>query len=369
MLRSDIRRVQKPTVHLSNNQVVGYVNITADANPNLKDQSNREGLDDNRAKDELRKILVASLSQIEIIRRSLRPKQDQKTTSTPISGLFTAVNLDNIRERIANRYPGDEETRKLIDDTQKRLEEQIDEIQVVISRYQNLATLGTLMDVVLHDGRHPLSAIIQQAILGQEDINSVNTMINDALFLAGLDKRFSTIEQQGNVLQTVFRRIEPFAGRRRGRPSQLYLEGIIKDAVGVLQGELERLGIEICLPSTQTLVRVDQAEIQQVIINLLSNSLYWLQSVEKRKRNIDIKVKRVSEDYIEIIFKDSGPGVPPEYRESIFDPYFSTKPNGVGLGLAISGEIINDYYGGKLELMDSNPGEGAIFRITLKRRI
>jgi C4-dicarboxylate-specific signal transduction histidine kinase len=114
---------------------------------------------------------------------------------------------------------------------------------------------------------------------------------------------------------------------------------------------------------------VDQAEIQEVIINLLQNSLYWLRRVPKDGRQIAVRVRRKDPDQVEILFSDSGPGVEPEFRERIFDPYFSTKPDGVGLGLTIAGEIVSEYYAGELELLEGGPLPGAAFHITLCRRV
>ncbi len=366
-LRLDMRRVQKPTMRLSNNQVVGFVSIGSEKNPELKDQSNREGLDENQALKDLRAILLLLLNQIEIVRYPLRPTRSKQPFSKPVQGLFQALNLDKLHSQISTKYPDDQETQQIIKDTQKSLQEQIDEIQVVIARYQRLATLGTLIDVLLHDGRHPLSTIIRQAILGQEDIE--DTKKYSAELSSNLYNRFKKIEDQGDALKSVFDRIEPFGGRRRGRPTQLYLEQIINSSVSVLQSDIKKLGVIVSLPQTETLVRVDQAEMQQVILNLLQNSLYWLEYVAKDKRKIEITVERVAEEHVEIIFSDTGPGVPKEYRENIFEPYFSTKPDGVGLGLTIAGEIVSDYYNGKLELLDSNISNGATFRITLRKRV
>jgi len=116
-------------------------------------------------------------------------------------------------------------------------------------------------------------------------------------------------------------------------------------------------------------VTVDQAEIQEVIVNLLQNSLYWLRQVPKDRRQIAVHVRRNSADEVEMVFSDSGPGVEVAFRDYIFDPYFSTRPHGVGLGLTIAGEIIHEYYAGDLELLDSGPLPGATFRITLHRRV
>jgi C4-dicarboxylate-specific signal transduction histidine kinase len=127
--------------------------------------------------------------------------------------------------------------------------------------------------------------------------------------------------------------------------------------------------VKVTLPQTETLVRLDSAEFEEVIVNLLQNSLYWLQHVPKTKREIGVSVKRSAPDNVQVTFADSGPGVPAENREQIFEPYFSTKPDGVGLGLTIAGEIVSDYYGGTLELLDGGTRKGAAFRITLRKRV
>jgi C4-dicarboxylate-specific signal transduction histidine kinase len=163
--------------------------------------------------------------------------------------------------------------------------------------------------------------------------------------------------------------MEPFGGRRRGRPSQLYLEAIIKDAFGIFSDDISRLNIKIKLPNTQTLVRVDLSEIQEVIINLLQNSIYWLIQVNETKRNIEVQVERKGSDQVDILFSDSGPGIPSENRDKIFEPYFSTKPEGIGLGLSIVGEIVNDYYEGSLQLLENGPLKGANFLISLRKRV
>lgn len=366
-LKLNLRRVQKPTKRLSNNQILGYINITADGNRELKDQSNREGLNENQALQDLRSVMMYVLNEFENIRYDLRPRKKPESDSlTPLLGLFNAVNLDDLKVRLEKEYPKDHKTLKIIADVEKKLEEQIDEIQIVISRYQRLATLGTLIDVVLHDGRHPLSKIVNEAFLGKEEIERSS---KKDILLNQLLKRFTSIENQGEHMSNVFRRIEPFAGRKRGRPSKFYLEEVIKDAISVLESTIKKSKIKITFPKSQTMVRIDPSEIQQVLINLLDNSIYWLQLEKENKREIHIEAKRIDEDHVQIIFSDSGVGVPDKNKEKIFEPYFSTKPNGVGLGLAIAGEIVSDYYNGKLELINKGPLKGATFRITLKNRV
>lgn len=365
-LRLDIRRVQKPTEKLSNNQILGYISISAEENPGFKDQSNREGLYENQSLDDLRNIIIASIEEIEKLRYAQRRSLSNMGRDTPMRSLFAAINLNKARGIIASKYPDDKETLDMIDAAQQELTERVEAVQNVISRYQGLATLGTLIDIVLHEGRLPLDRIINQSILGREAIEGVNA--GDA-FLDKLRKRFETVELQGRNLGQIFNRIEPFAGRKKGKPATLYLENVIKDAVAVFEGEIEKLKVKVEISETETLVRVAPHEIMQVIVNLMDNSLYWLRREPDDNRRIQIVVSRLEENQVTILFSDSGPGISREDQDFIFDPYYSTKPDGVGLGLAVSGEIIKDFYNGKLELLDRGPLKGANFLITLNKRV
>ncbi|WP_082016551.1 sensor histidine kinase [Cupriavidus sp. IDO] len=369
-LRLDMRRVQNPTTRLSNNQIVGYVSITADGNPELQDQSNREGLRESEAFSDLQGIILSILAQIETIRKVARVKGSRAVAKDEVrqrGGLFAEVDLSPLRTHLEQAHPSDKAVTALVDEAAHSFARQLEEIKAVVARYQGLATLGKLMDVVLHDGRQPLMKIVSEAVLGQEDVDAVGDGSHP--IFSKIRHRFGSIEKQGGALRTVFRRIEPFAGRKRGRPAQLYLEEIINGAFDLMETRVKQLGVIVMLPKTQTLVRVDQAEIQEVIVNLLENSLFWLETVPKGARRIAVDVRRTAEEQVEITFADSGPGVPVAIRDSIFEPYFSSKPNGVGLGLAISGEIVSDFYGGTLQLMDSSRLGGAAFRVILKKRV
>jgi signal transduction histidine kinase len=365
-LRLDIRRVQNPTLRLSNNQIYGVVRISADSNPKLRDQSNREGLDENQALQDLREIMEEVLSKLETMRYTARPRAIGKG-SRPVGGLFSGFDIKPITDYIAKQLPKDEKAKELLEKTEAALGGQLKEIQSVLGRYQRLATLGQLIDHVLHEGRQPIASINNEADLGLSDIDR-SRQLNGEL-VPRLAERFTTIRKQGDVLAIAFRRMEPFGGRRRGRPAQLYLEEIIRDAFGVFADSIARLKVRVTLPRTQTLVRVDPAEMQEVIINLLQNSLYWLEQVNEARREIVIKIERKGPEHLDILFADSGPGVPPENRELIFEPYFSTKPDGVGLGLSIVGEIVTDYYNGDLELLDHGLLKGSNFLITLRKRV
>jgi C4-dicarboxylate-specific signal transduction histidine kinase len=126
--------------------------------------------------------------------------------------------------------------------------------------------------------------------------------------------------------------------------------------------------VTVELPVSHTTVTADETELQQVFVNMLRNSLYWLREVSPEDRRIRIAVSR-DDDGLHILFSDSGPGVDETVRDRIFDPYFSTAEDGVGLGLSIAGEIVGEYYDGQLSLLDEGPLPGANFQVTLRRRV
>lgn len=363
----DRRRVQSPTLRLSNNQIVGYVLIGRDTNPELNDQSNREGILEGPAFTDLRMAVTEVLSMIEVERYKLRPRR--RVQRERKGGLLARFDLGVIKEAVRQELPDNKHIQDLLDTTQQEFDERISEVGEVLARYHRLATLGQLVDKVVHDAAQPIVAIRQAAVLGEQELEDiapeVSSMVGSAR-LAKPVKRFRTVSAQARVASDVIRRIEPFGGRRRGKSQKYPIESAIMNAVALLQDEIDAVGAEVRLPIGAHEVTLDSTDLQEVLLNLLQNSLYWLKQVSRGSRVISLAVERGSEGSLVVTVEDSGPGVPEGDREFIFDPYFTTKESGVGLGLAIAGEIVEDYYGGELALLE--PGElgGARFRAILR---
>jgi signal transduction histidine kinase len=357
----DLRRVQNPTMRLSNNQVVGAVFITADENKGLRDQTNREGIVSSAAFDDFKDAVVRVLAKLEekrdTHRRALRPQK-------PATGLFEALDIAPLREYVEKRYPADAELKKFLGEKTKAFEHGVSEVQQVLARYRRLATLGQIIDVVLHDGRTPVAAISNEAALAMRDIRRAG---DDGVDADVLGPRLTTIAQQAEMLTALFRRLSPFSGRKRGRPSEIAIEKIIAATFELFAKRISDLHVKVTLPEGRTMITADQAEMQQIFVNLLDNSLYWLEKLDEKKREISVQVSTTPGELV-VLFSDSGPGVQEDVRDRIFDPYFSTKPDGVGLGLTIAGETA-DEYNGALELIAGGPLRGATFRVTLRKRI
>ena len=367
-LNLDHRRVQNPTLRLSNNQLIGYVLICRDKNPELIDQTNRQGIIDGPAFSDLRDAVMQLLELLETERYKIRPRQERKSKG----GLFDRIDLSELQSAVASSVPSESHIPKMVADIQKRIDDRMESVSEVLSRYHRLATLGQLIDRVVHELAQPIVAIRQASTLGTESIDDTSKRHEVKAPSRILDKLkgyFTKIDGQARVANDVVRRIAPFGGRRRGRPQKYMIETAIKDSVALLSEDIKSISAEVRLPSTNHEVSLDGTEIQEVLVNLLTNSLHWLRQMRKGLRIISIGVERNDDNSLSLIVEDSGPGVSESDHDYIFDPYYTTKPNGVGLGLTIAGEIVKDYYDGTLELL--SPGElgGARFRATIRKRV
>ena len=367
-LNLDHRRIQNPTLSLSNNQIIGYVLICRDQNPELIDQTNRQGIIGGPAFSDLRDAVLELLRLLEKERYKIRPRQERKSKG----GLFDRIDLSELQSAVASSVPSESNIPKMVDDIQKKIDDRLENVGEVLSRYHRLATLGQLIDQVVHELAQPIVAIRQASTLGTESIDRSlkrNTVAASSRILDKLKGYYTKIDGQACVANDVVRRVAPFGGRRRGRPQKYMIETAIKDTVALLRENIKSINAEVRLPSTNHEVSLDGSEIQQVLLNLLTNSLYWLKQVRKDSRIISIEVERNNDKSLSLVVEDSGPGVSEGDHDRIFDPYFSTKPNGVGLGLSIAGEIVEDYYGGTLELLSPGRLGGARLRVTLKKRV
>lgn len=365
-LALDRRRVQNPTMRVSNNQVIGHVFIGADANTDLRDQSNREGLLHGPAYEDLKVLVQSALNLIETKRFAARRK-DPKPTQ-PRAGLFSRFELGEIRSALAAKYPADARLIGLVDAKNEDIQEGVEEVQRVLSQYSRLATLGSLVDRVLHDGRTAVSRLRSIVRFGERDLAKAGTPTERKVEQAAASLHDTSV--QAELLATLFSQIEPFSGRRRGKPRVLSLRKIADDAVAIFSAEADELGVEIEVEGDGIDVRVDPSEILTVIVNLLQNALYWLSTTAaSTQRRILLRLSRNEDDSVTILVSDSGPGVQEELHDIIFDAYFSSRPDGVGLGLSFAGNVVHDFYGGELILVDRGPLSGATFAATLRRRV
>jgi signal transduction histidine kinase len=324
-LRLDQRRVNNPTVKLSNNQVVGFVEITRDGNPDLTDQTNREGLINNRALDDLRRFVGLALQALEGERQILRHPVEKKHASERERRNVSDNSFAQELESLSRRASGD--LRNDLRRFSTRITETIRESQ---ARSQALV-----------DGYAELAAVGQSAVVTAAAVRPSLDELNSAL--ADLQKNRAGTDVTVRRLKVGIKRLEErlalflsseFDGRRRRRAVDLFAE--LGRAQRVLQPALESAGItmELDFRGGPHILRADiRPEVLHLTIqSLTTNSIEWLRNTRSPK--IRIRVREVG-DYCEILFNDNGPGISGQHANRVFEPFFSLKENGRGMGLTI----------------------------------
>jgi two-component system sensor kinase FixL len=143
------------------------------------------------------------------------------------------------------------------------------------------------------------------------------------------------------------------------------LSKLIEEASALaLIGERDRqVDVRLSLDPTADAVYADRVQVQQVLLNLIRNGIDAMQESGARRKALTITSAVTDQGWSQVSVADTGPGIAPEVLERLFQPFMTTKPQGMGVGLSISRSII-EAHGGRI-WAEANPGGGALFRFTL----
>jgi len=235
------------------------------------------------------------------------------------------------------------------------------EAEAAMANAQKLESLGILAGGIAHEIRNPLSAI-------NISISSVERTCGASTGLEPetkgkidliLDQMKSAAAKMGLVVQRVMDYSKPFPPRKQA----VDLNKVAEEAVRLSLSTLRKREITVLkdLAPDLAMCRVDSQMIEQVLVNLITNACQAMEGAEGAKL-LEI-ASAVRDGRIVLRVSDSGPGVPPSLREKVFDPFFTTRKEGSGIGLSFSHRIVADH-GGTLRVVASRWG-GAEFRIEL----
>ena len=220
--------------------------------------------------------------------------------------------------------------------------------------YSRLATIGTIAQMLIHEIRNRTTAIGRfLRTAGTEKAEDLPREFRSQLLLA---------ESAVSALEKLADTFSPLANRsfKRGRRDAVIEESIAR-CVSMSEGEIKRAGITVVPPAAgETRATVDPGELDAVLINLVSNAIYWI-AKSSRPPKLEFTVRRRrSNARIAITVSDSGTGVPEENVDRIFLPGVTRRPGGIGMGLTIAAELVSEY-GGKLSLAQPGKLGGASF--------
>lgn len=369
-LKLNARRVQNPTMRIGVNQVVGYIHIDDESKSGLIEKSARDGLKDNKEFDAFVRLVIEILQLLEDKRYRFRRARKERSESVndtldilhDYSDLRTSVNEELTKLGIQSKDK--KRIGKLIDKEEKKKKEYAKRVKKVVDAYRGQATLGKVIEIILHEGRKPLNYFTNQIPNLQYYVNKLSCNDSDSKYSDSAIRITNGISENTRILSRLFSRIEPLTTRKRPPAHDVNMSSTIINAFGVYENELASAGIDYKITINDSITHLGwEEDIYAIFVNLIENSLFWLDQSNKDKKRIHVYSSL--QNPLQIIYQDTGVGINPELlREGvIFEPGYSSK-GGTGLGLTIAGDAARRS-GLTIYAVESN--EGARFVIERKR--
>lgn len=239
--------------------------------------------------------------------------------------------------------------------------EQLLEAREDLSRANRALTVGALSMSLVHDLGQPISAITIDATVGRRSLG--RTPADVATASKAFDRVISSARRAADLLH----RTREQASRRERAVQPVDLGEIIRVSVGLLEHEVRLQGcsVSIDVPCEPLQVAADRVELQQVLINLILNALAASRGSSINDKTIGVRLAEGCAGFLAVEVRDGGIGLPVGAEDRIFDPLFSTRPGGMGMGLAICRSIIQGF-GGDLTARNNAHG-GATLAFSLPR--
>jgi signal transduction histidine kinase len=372
-LKLNEQRVQNPSLRIGSNQAIGYVQIQSDELSGLVEKSARDGLRENTAFTRLKEITKAVIAKLEERRFDYRKKAGLSRPVLKVEReLERLFSFDALKKDIRSKLTRGGVDRKTADEIIEIISRDAedknkvaDEIRQTVAIYQGQATLGKIINVILHEGRRPLNYFRNQipnlrywydSFLKTGDAGKLETFMPIA----------EGVGQNAEVFVKLFSRLDPLAAGKRTARKPLDLKKTIRNSLSVFDEEMKTHHVVAKVEGPDDFRYSSwQQDIYAIFTNLVDNSIYWMSEKKAPRREITIEVVTDGDSLLHVDYRDTGPGIEPDLiaSEVIFEPQFSTKPSGTGLGLAIAGEAATR---NGLELKSFESEQGAWFRLQPK---
>jgi signal transduction histidine kinase len=220
-------------------------------------------------------------------------------------------------------------------------------------------TMGELAASLAHEINQPLAAIQSNAEAIQSMLESEPPDLDEIRAAVG-----DIVADDARAGDTI-RRLRALFRREKLAHSEIDLGELMHEVSQIIRSDAVIRKVSLILDLRQPLraVLADRIQIQQAIINLLLNAFDAVSEMEEKSRQVTLSALAEDSGCLRILVRDSGKGIESEALPRIFDAFFTTKPGGMGMGLAISRSIV-EAHGGRLSVL-SDPGHGSTFEITL----
>jgi PAS domain S-box-containing protein len=239
----------------------------------------------------------------------------------------------------------------------KQAEEALRKSQRELAHISRVMTMGELAASIAHEVNQPLASIVTSASACLRWLEAKN--------LGKAQRSVSRAMEEAHRASEIVGRIRALAKKAPPQKDWVDVNEAIREVIALARGEIKRNGVALETELYERLPAIwaDRIELQQVILNLVMNGVEAMDAVMDRAREMVIRSSARGSDEVLVAVQDSGVGIDSQDLDKIFDTFYTTKPLGMGMGLAISRSIV-DNHNGRL-WATANPDRGATFQFTL----
>lgn len=244
----------------------------------------------------------------------------------------------------------------------KQAQDELRDIQAELAHMTRATTMGQLTASIAHELNQPLAGIITNAS------TCLRMLASDPPNVSGARETARRTIRDGNRASEVITRLRDLFKKKTTAFEGVDVNTVTQEVIALTSNELQRgnISLQVKLATDLPIIAGDRVQLQQVILNLILNAAEAMSEVEGRERELTIITERKGEEHIRLAVRDVGAGFDPSSIDKLFNPFYTTKANGMGIGLSVSRTIIESHQG---QLgAELNEGPGATFWFSVPRR-
>jgi PAS domain S-box-containing protein len=249
--------------------------------------------------------------------------------------------------------------RKRAEAEARESERRFRELHAELAHANRLATMGQLAASIAHEVKQPVGATLTNAQA------ALRFLDREPVDLDEIRRTFGDIVKDSLRASDIFDRIRDLAKKAPPRRERFEINEAIREVIELTHGEAVKHGVSVVALLAEGLPHIegDRVQLQQVILNLIVNAIQAMAGIAVDSRELRINSESTEPEGIRISVRDSGPGLSPDSVERLFEPFYTTKSEGMGMGLSICRSII-EAHGGRL-IATTNVPKGALFQFTI----
>jgi signal transduction histidine kinase len=243
-----------------------------------------------------------------------------------------------------------------------RLERQYREAQMALAHANRVATMGQLTASIAHEVNQPITAAVTYALAARRWLSAAPPDFGE------VNEAIAGIIKEGDRASEVIGRIRALIKNAPPRKDALSINDTILEVVALTRGEAANNSVLVRTQLAEGLppVQGDRVQLQQVMLNLIVNAIQSMSGVADGNRELHVSTVNMESEGVCVAVRDTGLGLSPESLSRLFEPFYTTKPEGMGMGLSICRSII-EAHGGRLWATPCEP-QGALFQFTIQEQ-